>query len=129
MPDLEDVVDMFSALFIQVPRATYIIDGLDELDHKETSKVLSIFRDLLLHAQGQKLFISSRKELDYNIDVVNSIPGTVHISIAPSDIEKDVQHYIDSVIANKMDSYRVLTEDSSLVQRTKDCLYEGAKGM
>ena len=129
VPDLEDVVEIFTALFVFVPGATYIIDGLDELDHKEASKILNVFRALFQNAQGQKLFISSRKEIDYNIDIINSIPGTVHVSIAPADIEQDIQHYIDSVIAVKMNSYRVLTEDSSLVQRIKACLYNGAKGM
>ena len=128
-PDEGDVSDVFSALFSHVPATTYIIDGLDEFNHVEVSKVLNVFRNVFRNAQGQKIFISSRKELDRNIDMMNFIPGTVNISISSSDIEKDVELYIESMVRGKTNHDRRITEDPALTKQIMSRLLNGAKGM
>ena len=128
-PDLDDVVHIFSMLFDYVNHATYIIDGLDELEDREASKVLRVFRGLFTDCQDKKLLLSSRTEVDCNINVINSIPGTMHIPISTTDVEKDIQFYIDSTLQIKMSHDRKLTDNPRLVQEIKDSLISGAKGM
>jgi hypothetical protein len=131
-PDFDDLADIFSSLFVLVPGATYIIDGLDELNHKEASQVLGIVRHLfenMTAPENARIFISSREEIDSNINVIHAIPGTPHISISLSDIASDIKLYIDTKATEKMTYARKLTEDSSLLEETKLKLLLGAEGM
>ena len=128
-PDLEDVAYIFSMLFNYVDHATYIIDGLDELEDRQASEVLRVFRGLFMASQGKRLLLSSRTEITCNIDVINSIPGTTHIPVSTTDVEQDIQFYIDSTLQNKMSHDRKLTDSARLVQDIKNRLISGAKGM
>ena len=128
-PDLDDVVHLFSMLFKFVDHATYIIDGLDELEDRQASEVLRVFRGLFRDAQDRRLFLSSRTEIDCNIDVINSIPGTMHIPISTADVEPDIRYYIDSTLQIKMSQDRKLTDNARLLQDINHKLTTGAKGM
>ena len=128
-PDLEDVAYIFSMLFNYVDHATYIIDGLDELEDRQASEVLRVFRGLFTAGQGKRLLLSSRTEINCNINVINSIPGTMHIPVSTTDVEQDIHFYIDSTLQIKMNHDRKLTDNASLVQDIKKRLMSGAKGM
>ena len=127
--DLEDVVDIFSNLFKYLETATYIIDGLDELDYKEVAAILDTFRDLFQKRSQQKLYISSRREIHQNIDVGRAIPDTVHLPISQSDNSNDIRHYVDMTMAEKSTYVRSLTEDETLMQNIKSQLLSRANGM
>lgn len=129
-PDFEDVSEIFSGLFKYkcLKKAIYIIDGLDELDYEEITRVLSVFRRLFRQGTNQKLFVTSRHEPHYNIDFINNIPNTLHIPLQLNN-SGDIQNYIETTIEEKLMCDRKITEDSSLVQEISCRLLSGAKGM
>ena len=124
--DLEDIVEIFSGLFHYLKAATYIIDGLDEFEHKEINHVLRIFRDLFSNATQQKLYLSSRKELHHAIDIVHMLPDTTQILMSQSDSLEDIRLYIEIKIA---DQSRKLTDNVALIEDVKSQLLYRAHGM
>jgi hypothetical protein len=129
-PDLEDVSGIFSGLFKckHLEKAICIIDGLDELEYEEIPRVLRVFRNLFRQRTNQKLFVTSRNEPHYNIDLINNIPNTLHIPLQLNNAG-DIQNYVKTTIAGKMMWARKITEDGSLVQEMSHRLLSEAKGM
>ncbi len=128
--DLDELKHIFAELFQYkyLDTATYIIDGLDELECDGIAHVLRVFHDLFQKSARQKLFISSRNEPHYNIDIINMIPNILHLPMKLENSE-DVRYFIKKTIADKSKYARKLTEDHSLAEEMASRLHSGAKGM
>lgn len=124
-PDADDAIMLFSALSAQASTAVYLIDGLDEMEHTQISKVVSAIHDLFKKPSGSKLFISSRDELGKNIRLSLS----ERVQITQTDTRNDIIQFIDAEVSRKTKQSRVLIGSDETLQEIKDCLDRGAHGM
>lgn len=124
-PDLDDLTSVFSKLFFMVPEATYLIDGLDELNSTDVVETLSTLHRLFKDASTQKLFLASRDELGVNLRPALS----QHLHILPKATEEDINHYIDCEVSRKAVEERVITDSQDLMDKIKHDLQKGACGM
>ena len=123
-PTFDEVIErIFIPLSKLVARATYVIDGLDECEAGEASKVLRVFRRLTL--RGEVRFLVSGRE---SLDVTQSISGSIKISISEKHAREDVQEFVNWRIAERMQE-RQLTENSRLLEEIKKTLIDKADRM
>ena len=123
-PTFDEIIErIFIPLSNLVPRAVFVIDGLDECETGEALKVLGVFRRLIL--RGDIRFLVSGRE---SLDITQSIPSSVKISISERHAKEDVQAFVNWKIAEKMQE-RQLTENSRLLEEIKTTLIEKADRM
>ncbi len=83
---LEELVICHSSLFIA-------IDGLDECEECERSKILSVVSDVSKKCsteQNVKFFLTSRSEED----IRRSLHSAFHLNIEPQYVESDIRAYV-----------------------------------
>ena len=123
-PKFEEVIDeIFVPLCKLLPSTTYVVDGLDECELKETQKILKTFQKMVSQ-HGARIFISGREALD----VTNSISNSTAIVISDEDNREDICRFIEWRIEEKMRE-RQLTEDESVLQEIKRELTDKADRM
>ena len=123
-PTFEEIVaQIFFPLVALLPRATYIVDGLDECPTAEIYRVLKEFRTLQSHHElNLKIFISGRGTLD----ISNSITGSSTIHISNQNAKQDISEFIKWKIEDKMHERR-LTDDEDVLQNIKATLLDKAE--
>ncbi|KAB8339216.1 hypothetical protein FH972_022150 [Carpinus fangiana] len=123
-PDQEDMIHIFSILYEVVPRAIYVVDGLDEMDLEGASTTLSTFHDLSQTVVEQKIFIACRDEIGMNIRP--SFAFRIHVSSLET--QEDIRLYIKTQVYRRMQQ-RILTENLDVLEQVKHRLSEEARGM
>jgi hypothetical protein len=120
----EEVIDeIFVPLCNLLPSTTYVVDGLDECEPKETQKILQTFQKMVSQ-HGTRIFISGREALD----VTNSVSNSTAIVISDEDNREDICRFIEWKIGEKMRERR-LTEKESVLEDIKNKLNEKADRM
>ena len=123
-PTFDEIVGrIFSPLSKLIIRATYVVDGLDECEPREISKVLKIFSGLALQG-GVRLLISGRESLD----VIRAISSFIMVSVPEEHAREDVRKFVNWKIEEKMQE-RQLTENSGVLEEVKMTLIDKADRM
>lgn len=129
--DLQDLVDIWGLIFAQTPKAIYIVDGIDEFEVGDVQRSLTLIRDRFKSTES-KIYISTRRELGYNLDVERKLPGTIHISISSRDfgsnLDDDTGIYTEARFMEKMQD-RILTESPELISAIPKRLLSGTNRM
>ncbi|PYH48084.1 uncharacterized protein BP01DRAFT_175950 [Aspergillus saccharolyticus JOP 1030-1] len=132
IPDFDDLKYIFQELFDLVPRASYVLDGLDALDNDQSKLLLTVIRSLFSGAaelQGQRIVLFSRDQIPGYVNIETLMPGIGRISTSDkSNTISDIQTYIDYSIRDKT-MYRKLTDDPLLVEEVQDVLLRESTGM
>lgn len=129
-PDFHDLYDIIISLSKNMIKIIYVIDGLDELDEKDTEILLRFAQKIFgskAEQNGSRIAIFSREEIAPHLKVPLFIPDTVHISTSSS-IPTDMPFYIKAVVEDKF-SVCELNNDLALMEDIKKKLLEGASGM
>ena len=124
VPDLEDVIEIFTKLFIAIHGTVCIVDGVDDFEDEDFTRIVTATRDLARLNEGAhgRFFFTSRRDLDSNLAGIVA----VHIPISLVDVKSDLQHYVTAKTSAKI---RRLTTDKSLMEKLRERLVTDAEGM
>jgi len=87
----EQLEELFELILDNVDLVSLIVDGLDEIDVEERSKILIILLSLIEKAENFRVFISSRNETD--IFEMLSYTGPLHVGMQNA---ADIDAYVKS---------------------------------
>ena len=124
-PTFNEIVDkVFLPLSKSSPSVAYIVDGLDECQADEISRVLKVLRTIISTSQGAQVLVSGRETLH----VQHSIQGSSIIQIGNEDVQEDIRDFINWKIEEKTRDRRI-TDTESLLQDIKSTLIDKADRM
>ncbi|KAI9877745.1 MAG: hypothetical protein M1830_002941 [Pleopsidium flavum] len=127
MLDLDQATEILLCLNSGISEVIYVIDGLDECNSNEATRVLRFVKKALDASSAQRIlrvFISSTKE----VDVPRLVPSTAHIALSLKTTSRDIRSYVEKIITERNAEVE-LTKDLLLLQDVKRKLIEGAQGM
>jgi hypothetical protein len=99
-----------------------IIDALDECDRRET--LLPILKYL---AGSMRLFVTSRDDRDIRTNFGNNLSN--HISIQPSDVQRDIRYFVVNEVQERCANMPVLAGSQGLLDTITNTLVARAEGM
>lgn len=131
-PVLDDtaILNLIKRFLDRVDRHIFfVLDGLDDCDHKETQKIVSTLRDLIGYCTDSVLhvFASLRTQADDEHSKYRGLNPEQFLSIP--DENPDIRSYIDSELAARIENEQLIFGDPTMVVTIQDALLEGAHGM
>lgn len=126
--DIDQIVELLQKVLPGIQRYFVIIDGLDECGEEEVKELILGIQTLLTSQTiTVKLFCSSRP------DVFRWIPTILkpewHVSMAPVDVNPDIERYIDAALEQRIECGDLQLIDPTLILLIRDTLLSGAEGM
>lgn len=126
--DVDDLEPLFGEIVASSPRHFIILDGVDECSKSETDVLLDVFaRAYSASSNNLKLFIASRDSLDS--DLHSRFEIFRHISMKNSEVQLDIQTYIEETITEKFKNNHLVLGRGELLFEIRDILVEKADGM
>ena len=122
-PSLDEVVDELVLPLSTEAECTFIVDGVDECDTKETQEVLRTFKKLLA-APSCRVLIACREE----VDIIRRIPGSTRIRITPEKSKADMKDFIGRKLED-MQSHRRISESEDMLTYIEQELMKRADHM
>lgn len=130
-PILDDdaILDLLRSLIKLDSRIFFVLDGLDDCDHKETENTVSTLRNLIQYTTDSVLlvFASLRSQTDDFHSKYRGLEPQQLLSITEEN--PDIGSYIDSELATRIESDQFVFGDPTIVVAIRDALLEGAHGM
>lgn len=121
LPDMGILIRLLRLLINGLGCYTFVIDGVDYLQEKETVSYLRVVRDVFDNQAGprssNKLIMFCRETLGRGIRP-ESLPSSISLRIGLAHLKHDIHTYVDWLVAAKQLD-RSITTDDALVDEIK----------
>ncbi|KAI0198650.1 hypothetical protein F4808DRAFT_472619 [Astrocystis sublimbata] len=125
--DLYEVVNFLRDTTSESKPSYIIVDGLDECDQSNGTKLLKALSSLVASTTSTKLFLASRESLSEEIR--RSFGSMNQVSMNNSKVSDDITTYIDGKLAEKLQKGYLKVGDPKLIGEIAQALAQGADGM
>ena len=125
--DIEQIVTYTLRLLPSNMQYVAVLDGLDECNHQETSRVLETLRILLGSSHSFKVFWTGRS--DFTTRVSHQLKSDFHVTITQSSSRIDISDFIDRALDEALESGRLQLHDPLVIIKIHDTLETKAREM
>lgn len=127
-PDVDDLEPLFGEVITSSLKHFIILDGVDECSKGEKDALLDVLaRVFAMPSNNLKLFIASRDSLES--DLYSRFEILRHRSMRNSEVQLDIQTYIEETIRDKFKNNHLVLGRVELLFEIRDALVERADGM
>ena len=127
-PDVEWIFEVLSSRLSANRQYFIILDGLNEVEDVEIKEVVEVLeRFLALPTLTFKIFYSNQTIHSAWLPLKANF--TWHIAVDNANISSDINHYIDVLLEEKLESEALQLGDPRLILLIQKALKEGANGM
>ncbi|KAK3377515.1 hypothetical protein B0H63DRAFT_524803 [Podospora didyma] len=131
LPDTDTVLSMLQLILLDYSRVVFIIDGLDECLSNEKLQLLQALSKLIETKPGLCVCLSLRVE-EWNSLMKHagtiSLIGRARLTKPPSNTS-DIRTYINSTLANRVESRRLVVGNAKFVLEIQEALLQGSQSM
>ncbi|KAH8893514.1 hypothetical protein GQ53DRAFT_780886 [Thozetella sp. PMI_491] len=125
--DLEEHVAVLKMAIENLKMAYIIVDGLDEFEKQERTRLLKTFSGLHTCGPAVRIFLAARESISAEIFI--RFPANNHVSMSNELAALDIKSYIDDIIQERLEEEELTVGDPDLVAEIGHALLKGANGM
>ena len=125
--DMEQIMTHALRLLPADKQYIAVLDGLDECDPQEASRVLETLQTLLDSSHSFKLFWTGRS--DFIARVSQQLKSNFHVTITQSNNRIDISDFIDRALDEALESGRLQLHDPLVIIKIHDALETKAHEM
>ncbi|KAI0165320.1 ankyrin repeat-containing domain protein [Hypoxylon sp. FL1284] len=125
--ELNEIAEFLCGITPASKPSYIIVDGLDECDHLDRSKLLKALSSLVASTTNTKLFLASRASLSGELQ--KYFGSMIQVSMDNSEVSDDIKTYIDGTLRERREREDLKVRDPQLVEEIAQALAHGADGM
>ncbi|KAJ3562144.1 hypothetical protein NPX13_g8673 [Xylaria arbuscula] len=124
---LNEIAELFRDITPASKPSYIIVDGLDECDHLDRSKLLKALSSLVASTTSTRLFLASRASLSEELQ--KYFGSMIQVSMDNSEVSDDITTYIVGTLQERIECEDLKVGDPQLVEEIAQALAHGADGM